>query len=121
PASVGMSARLERLNSLVCKCASSSETFRLTVVSGAFCRRAAADRLPASATASTTDMASRRSIEVSIFWQETFQFCQISLVLGRVYGFGVSSRAQCRSFQRTRPCQTIREKSVSDNPHYLGA
>ena len=48
------SAGLERLNSLVCRCASSSATLRLTVASGAFLRRAAADRLPASATASTS-------------------------------------------------------------------
>jgi hypothetical protein len=38
------------------------------------------------------------SMEVSIFWQETFQFCQISSVLGRVYSLGIRSRAQCRSF-----------------------
>jgi hypothetical protein len=42
---------------------SSSDTLRLTVVSGVFNRRAAADKLPCSTTARKVDIASRRSIE----------------------------------------------------------
>src|ERR1700754_3583283 len=94
-----MSARLERLNSLACKCASSSDTFRLTVVSGAFCRRAAADRLPASATASTTDIASRRSMEVSIFRQDIFRFWQILITFGRVYSVSNQARSLSRPLE----------------------
>ena len=74
-ASVGTSTRLERLNSLVRSCASRSETFRLTVASDVLC--AAGDRPPASATASTIDIASKRSMSVSVFWKDTSRFCQI--------------------------------------------
>src|SRR5215471_17340013 len=57
-----MSRRLVRLTSRVRRCASSSETFRLTVASGIPSLRAAADRLPASTAASSVDMDSNRSI-----------------------------------------------------------
>src|SRR5690348_2536184 len=70
PASVKTNARLDRLNNLVSRCASSSDTLRLTVANGDFCRRAASDKLPASATARTTDMASKRSIGGFHFLEE---------------------------------------------------
>ncbi|MCY1308465.1 hypothetical protein D9M70_584760 [compost metagenome] len=44
------------------RCFSRSATLRLTVASGACNRRAPAERLPASTTASSTDIASNRSI-----------------------------------------------------------
>src|SRR6516164_8763059 len=56
PASVSASWRLERLNSLIRRWDSSSETLRLTVVSGVFIWRAAADRLPASTTVRKVDI-----------------------------------------------------------------
>src|SRR3974390_1987363 len=62
PAVVAASFRAVRSNSLVRKCASSSEILRLAVATGVLRRRAAAERLPTSATASTIDMPSRRSI-----------------------------------------------------------
>src|SRR6516165_6469822 len=63
PAAVSASFRAVRSNSLARKWASSSEIFRLAVATGVLRRRAAAERLPASATANTIDMASRRSID----------------------------------------------------------
>src|SRR6516225_7601021 len=62
PAAVGTSFRAVRSNSLVRRCASSSEILRLAVAAGVLRRRAAAERLPASATDSTIDIASRRSM-----------------------------------------------------------
>src|SRR5215813_8270474 len=62
PESVSVSLRAERSKSLAPKCSSSSVILRLAVATGVLRRRAAAERLPASATASTIDMASRRSI-----------------------------------------------------------
>src|SRR3984957_14874859 len=62
PASVRTSLWLDRLNSFVRRCDSRSETLRLTVARGAWRRRAAADRLPASTTVKKIDIASRRSI-----------------------------------------------------------
>ena len=46
PASVSASRRVERRSSGACKCASSSDSLRLTVASGMPSRRPAADRLP---------------------------------------------------------------------------
>src|SRR5262249_50007663 len=57
-----MSRRLVRLTSRVRRCASSSETFRLTVASGIPSLRDADDRLPASTAASSVDMALSLSI-----------------------------------------------------------
>src|SRR5215469_4747886 len=62
PESVSVSLRAERSKSLARRCSSSSVILRLAVAGGVLRRRAAAERLPASATASTIDMASRRSI-----------------------------------------------------------
>jgi hypothetical protein len=62
---VSTSLRLDRLNSFVRRCDSSSEILRLTVASGVFNWRAAADRLPASTTTKKVDIASRRSIGAS--------------------------------------------------------
>src|SRR5215469_16083174 len=62
PESVSVSLRADRSKSLARRCSSSSVILRLAVAGGVLRRRAAAERLPASATASTIDMASRRSI-----------------------------------------------------------
>ena len=59
---VSTSLRLDRLKSCVRRCDSSSEILRLTVASGVFKRRDAADRLPCSTTARKVDIASRRSM-----------------------------------------------------------
>src|SRR5258707_13420182 len=57
---------------------------RLTVVSGVFNRRAAADKLPCSTTVRKVDIASRRSIESpSIVWKNIFRFCHIAPDFGR--------------------------------------
>ena len=64
---VGVNRRLERLNSRAPKCASSSETLRLTVASGTLSLRPAAERLPVSTTLSRIDMASRRSMRLPSF------------------------------------------------------
>src|SRR5262245_48197256 len=91
PASVRTSARLVRLNSLVCKCASSSDTLRLTVARGVFWRRAAADRLPVSATANAMDMASKRSTDASKFGRISLDFARYTAILEgpKSWGTGV--------------------------------
>src|SRR5277367_4476357 len=54
------------------RCVSNSDSFRLTVASGVLSRRAAAERLPASATAKAIDIPSRRSIQCFHFLEEYF-------------------------------------------------
>ena len=52
---------------------------KLTVVSGVPRRRAAAERLPASATVTRIDIESRRSIVISEKWKEASHFYEITL------------------------------------------
>src|SRR5258705_7186665 len=55
------------------------------VAGGFFGRRAASDKLPASATANRTDRASRRSTQTPVFGKAASQFCQIGTYFGRAY------------------------------------
>src|SRR5262249_37870673 len=97
---------------LVCRCASSSDTLRLTVASGAFRCRAAAERLPASATASAIDMPSRRSMDVSKIWKDISRYCRIVSGFGRAYLPASEARTRATTWQET-PMSTTETKGIA--------
>jgi predicted pyridoxine 5'-phosphate oxidase superfamily flavin-nucleotide-binding protein len=71
PAPVNVSLRVVRNNSRAFTCRSKSAILRLTVASGIFNCRLAADRLPASTTAIIKAIASNRSTALSHFMRST--------------------------------------------------
>ena len=74
-----------RVSSRARRCDSSSETFRLTVVSGAPRRRPAAERLPASTAVIRISIDSRRSISHSKNRKIDFYSYRLLIVHGRLY------------------------------------